>query len=211
VRHPRPVWGARLDSCEASRGRVLSATNGEKERGRGMGKIIAGILGAALVMSLSPTANGAQSVCPVEVAQAKRLLSKKQAMAKAQGDASRALAGARQGGTTAAPRENQDVQAPRENQNVQAPRENQDVQAPRENQNVQAPRENQNVQAPRENQNVQAPRENQNVQAPRKSQDAQAPRMTRAASLIREAEGACKSGNPTLASENAKSALELLK
>ena len=158
-----------------------------------MEKIIAGILGAALVMSLSPTANGAQSVCPVEVAQAKRLLSKKQAMAKAQGDASRALAGARQGGTTAAPRENQNVQAPRENQNVQAPRENLNVQAPRENQNVQAPRENQNVQAPREN------------------QDVQAPRMTRAASLVREAEGACKSGKPTLASENAKAALELLK
>src|SRR6266516_7588180 len=125
-----------------------------------------------------------------------------------------------------APRDNQDVQAARGNQDVQAPPGNQDVQAPRGNQDVQAPRGNQDVQAPRGNQDVQAPRGNQNVQAPRGNQDVQAPRtstgataaaqaprtdMTKAASLVKEAEAACKAGNMTLASDKAKAALAILK
>jgi hypothetical protein len=87
----------------------------------------------------------------------------------------------------------------------------QDVQAPRtaagaRGQDVQAPR-GQDVQAPR-GQDVQAPR-GQDVQAPR-GQDVQAPRVSKAASLVREAEQACKKGNMKLASEKAKAALTLL-
>jgi hypothetical protein len=210
-----------------------------------MKKLFAAVLSVAVAVSLSPVVTSAQSTCPAEVAQAKDMLTKKTAAAKADNDqAPRSLAGARQNVAQAprenqnvqAPRENQNVQAPRENQNVQAPRENQNVQAPRENQNVQAPRENQNVQAPRENQNVQAPRENQNVQAPRENQNVQAPRtneeinqaprsgagatttaqalradMTKAASLVKQAEAACKAGNLTQASDKAKAALAILK
>jgi hypothetical protein len=237
-----------------------------------MKKLFAAVLSVAVAVSLSPVVSSAQSTCPAEVAQAKDMLTKKTAAAKADNDqVPRSLAGARQNVAQAprenqnvqaprenqnvqaprenqnvqaprenqnvqAPRENQNVQAPRENQNVQAPRENQNVQAPRENQNVQAPRENQNVQAPRENQNVQAPRENQNVQAPRENQNVQAPRtneeinqaprsgagatttaqalradMTKAASLVKQAEAACKAGNLTQASDRAKAALAILK
>jgi hypothetical protein len=201
-----------------------------------MKKLFAAVLSVAVAVSLSPVVSSAQSTCPAEVAQAKDMLTKKTAAAKADNDqVPRSLAGARQD-VAQAPRENQNVQAPRENQNVQAPRENQNVQAPRENQNVQAPRENQNVQAPRENQNVQAPRENQNVQAPRENQNVQAPRtneeisqaprsgagatattqalradMTRAASLVKQAEAACKAGKLTQASDKAKAALAILK
>jgi hypothetical protein len=100
---------------------------------------------------------------------------------------------------------------------VQSPRGNQDVQSPRGNQNVQSPRGNQDVQSPRGNQDVQSPRGNQNVQSPRAGSGAtasgQAPRadISKAASLVKDAEAACKSGNMTVASEKAKAAIELLK
>jgi len=125
------------------------------------------------------------------------------------------------------PRGNQDVQSPRGNQDVQSPRGNQDVQSPRGNQNVQSPRGNQDVQSPRGNQDVQSPRGNQDVQSPRGNQDVQSPRvgagttastqapkssnLKKAASLVKEAEAACKAGNMTQASKKAKSAMALLK
>lgn len=89
-----------------------------------------------------------------------------------------------------------------------------DIQAPR---SLAGARQNEAQQAPRGNQNVQAPRGNQDVQAPRTSTGAtaaaQAPRtdMTKAASLVKEAEAACKAGNMTLASDKAKAALAILK
>jgi hypothetical protein len=66
------------------------------------------------------------------------------------------------------------------------------------------------VNAPR-TQDVNAPR-TQDVNAPR-AQDPTAPRadMTRAASLVREAEAACKAGNNSVASEKAKAAIEIIK
>jgi hypothetical protein len=190
-----------------------------------MKTLFAVVLGVAMITLVSPGLGLAQSTCPAEVDQAKEMLSKKMASVKPEDvQAPRAMAGARQ--DVGAARGNQNVQAPRENQNVQAPRGNQDVQAPRGNQNVQAPRENQNVQAPRGNQDVQAPRGNQDVQAPRGNQDVQAPRaaagatsqaqaprsnLTKAASLVKEAEAACKAGNMPLASKKAKGAMALLK
>jgi len=156
-----------------------------------MKKLFAAVLSVAVAVSLSPVVSSAQSISPAEVAQAKDMLTKKTAAAKADNDqAPRSLAGARQ--------------------NV--------AQAPRENQNVQAPREIQNVQAPRENQNVQAPRTNEEInQAPRSgagaTTTAQALRadMTKAASLVKQAEAACKAGNLTQASDKAKAALAILK
>jgi len=157
------------------------------------------ILSVAVTMSLSPAVSSAGSTCPTEVAQAKDMLTKKTAVAKADTiQPPRSLAGARQ----------DVVQAPRENQDVQAPRENQDVQAPRENQNVQAPRENQNVQAPRTNEEInQAPRSGAGATttAPASRAD-----VTKAASLVKQAEAACKAGKLTLASEKAKAALAIL-
>ena len=148
------------------------------------------ILSVAVTMSLSPAVSSAGSTCPTEVAQAKDMLTKKTAVAKADTiQPPRSLAGARQ-----------DV--------VQAPRENQDVQAPRENQNVQAPRENQNVQAPRTNEEInQAPRSGAGATttAPASRAD-----VTKAASLVKQAEAACKAGKLTLASEKAKAALAIL-
>jgi len=165
-----------------------------------MKKLFAAVLSVAVAVSLSPVVSSAQSICPAEVAQAKDMLTKKTAAAKADNDqAPRSLAGARQNV----------AQAPRENQNVQAPRENQNVQAPRENQNVQAPRENQNVQAPRTNEEInQAPRSGAGA-----TTTAQALRadMTKAASLVKQAEAACKAGNLTQASDKAKAALAILK
>ena len=108
-----------------------------------------------------------------------------------------------QASRTAAGARGQDAQAPR-GQDVQAPR-GQNFQAPR-GQDVQAPR-GQNFQAPR-GQDLQAPR-GQDVQAPR-GQDVQAPGVSKAASLVREAEQACKKGNMKLASEKAKAALAQL-
>jgi hypothetical protein len=175
-------------------------------------------------LSLSPALGTAQSNCPAEVTQAKDMLSKRTASVKPEDiQAPRSLAGARSNDGVQAPRGNQDVQAPRGNQDIQAPRSlagarsNDAVQAPRGNQDVQAPRGNQDVQAPRGNQTVQAPRGNQDVQAPRSgagsTTTAQAPRgdMTKAASLVREAEAACKSGNMTVAADKAKAALAILK
>src|SRR5262249_52506954 len=89
----------------------------------------------------------------------------------------------------------------------QSPRGNQDVQSPRGNQDVQSPRGNQNVQSPRGNQNVQSPRSSTGTTA-----STQAPRadISKAASLVKDAEAACKSGNMTVASDKAKAAIELL-
>ena len=249
-RCPKAQWGA-----EGAGGG--KAHNLERKDGH-MKKLVAAVLSVAVAVSLSPALSSAQSSsCPVEVTQAKDLLSKRQALVKPDDiQAPRSLAGARQdiqaprgNQNVQAPRGNQDVQAPRGNQDVQAPRSlagarqdiqaprgnqdvqaprgNQDVQAPRGNQNVQAPRGNQDVQAPRGNQNVQAPRGNQDVQAPRGNQDVQAPRTStgttttaqapqgdmtkKAASLVKQAEAACKSGNMKLASDKAKAALAILK
>ena len=69
----------------------------------------------------------------------------------------------------------------------------------------------QDIQAPR-SQEIQAPR-SQDTQAPR-SQGVQAARsaeLTKAATLVREADAACKAGNTAMASEKAKAAMELLK
>jgi len=154
-----------------------------------MKKLFAGILGAAVITLVSPGLILAQANCPAEVDQAKEMLSKKMASVKPEDvQAPRAMAGARQDEGVA--RGNQNVQAPRENQNVQAPRGNQDVQAPRGNQDVQAPRA-----------------------AAGATRQAQAPRskLTKAASLVKEAEAACKAGNMPLASKKAKGAMALLK
>jgi hypothetical protein len=83
-------------------------------------------------------------------------------------------------------------------------------------QNIRAPRslagaQSQDIQAPR-SQEIQAPR-SQDTQAPR-SQGVQAARsaeLTKAATLVREADAACKAGNTAMASEKAKAAMELLK
>ena len=74
----------------------------------------------------------------------------------------------------------------------------------------------QEIQAPRDNQNVQAPRGNQDVQAPRtmagaKSQAVQVPKVNKAATLLRQADAACKKGDMTLSAQKAKEALALLK
>ena len=182
-----------------------------------MKKLFVAVLSVAVATSLSPALTSAQSTsCPAEVGQAKEMLAKKQTASINSQDvqAPRSLAGARS---------NQDIQSPRGNQDVQSPRGNQDVQAPRslagarQNDSVQSPRGNQDVQSPRGNQNVQSPRGNQNVQSPRSSTgttaSTQAPRadISKAASLVKDAEAACKSGNMTVASDKAKAAIELLK
>ena len=92
----------------------------------------------------------------------------------------------------------------------------QDVQAPRSLAGAriqEAPRSSQ--EAPRSVQ--QAPRSQQ--EAPRSVQEAprgqqlEAPRgdISKAASLVKEAEAACKAGNNSLASQKAKAAIEILK
>ena len=165
-----------------------------------MKKLFAAVLSVAVGLSLSPALGTAQSNCPAEVTQAKDMLSKRTASVKPEDiQAPRSLAGARSNEAVQAPRGNQDVQAPRGNQNIQAPRGNQDVQAPRGNQNIQAPRGNQDVQAPRSGAGS--------------TTTAQAPRgdMTKAASLVKEAEAACKTGNMKVAADKAKAALAILK
>lgn len=134
-------------------------------------------IGLALVLSGAAIPALAAAPCPPEVAEAKAALTKAQASLKK---------------ATAA--RGQDVQAPR-GQNVQAPR-GQDVQAPR-GQDVEAPR-GQSVQAPR-GQGVQAPR-GQDIQEPR-TQEVQTQSVSKAASLVREAEQACKKGNTSLPSK----------
>src|SRR5215468_6316304 len=188
--------------------------------------LIVAILGMVLAIPALPDRGAAESGCPAEVDQAKEMLKQKTAAISPDDvQAPRAMAGARQ--DVQSPRGNQDVQSPRGNQNVQSPRGNQDVQSPRGNQDVQSPRGNQNVQSPRENQDVQSPRGNQDVQSPRGNQDVQSPRagtgttassqaprssnLKKAASLVKEAEAACKAGNMTQASKKAKSALALMK
>ena len=158
-----------------------------------MKKLFVAVLSVAVATSLSPALTSAQSTsCPAEVGQAKEMLAKKQT----------------------ASINSQDVQAPR---SLAGARSNQDIQSPRGNQDVQSPRGNQNVQSPRGNQDVQSPRGNQNVQSPRSSTgttaSTQAPRadISKAASLVKDAEAACKSGNMTVASDKAKAAIELLK
>jgi hypothetical protein len=179
------------------------------------------VVASVLMMLAMPSLMAAQGDCPPEVTTAGEMLKKTSAKMQP----SRPLAGARgqevqapRGQDVQAPR-GQDVQAPR-GQDVQAPR-GQDVQAPR-GQDVQAPR-GQDVQAPR-GQDVQAPR-GQDVQAPRgqdvqapRGQDVQAPRIERgrslalsnAGDLVREAETACREGDNSRASANAKAAIELL-
>ena len=138
-----------------------------------MKKLFAAVLSVAVAVSLSPVVTSAQSTCPAEVAQAKDMLTKKTAAAKADNDqAPRSLAGARQNV----------AQAPRENQNFQAPRTNEEIN--------QAPRSGAGATT-----TAQALRAN----------------MTKAASLVKQAEAACKAGNLTQASDKAKAALAILK
>ena len=159
-----------------------------------MKKPLAAALSLAFVVTFYPAVAPAAATC-ADVETAKSML-KKQTVAMQSTQTPRSLAGAR----------SQDVQAPR-NQDIQAPR-SQDVQAPR-SQDIQAPR-NQDVQAPR-SQDIQAPR-SQDVQAPR-SQGVQAPRsveLKQAATLVKEADAACKAGNSSLATVKANAAMELL-
>jgi fatty acid/phospholipid biosynthesis enzyme len=83
-------------------------------------------------------------------------------------------------------------------------------------QNIRAPRslagaQSQDIQAPR-SQELQAPR-SQDTQAPRSQgvQTARSAELTKAATLVREADAACKAGNTAMASEKAKAAMELMK
>ena len=187
-----------------------------------MKKVMATVMSFGMLLTAYGAASAADASCPAEVSQAKSMIEQRQAKTQ-DVQAPRSLAGSRTQDVQA-PR-GQDVQAPRSlagsrTQDVQAPR-SQDVQAPR-TQDVQAPR-SQDVQAPRtrveapRTQDVQAPR-TQDVQAPR-TQDVQAPRsaqaarsdISRAASLVKEAEAACKAGNSSLASQKAKSAIDLMK
>jgi len=185
-----------------------------------MKKAVAAVTAVLMMGSVyTSVAVAAETTCPAEVGQAKKmLLDKQHVSAKVQDvQAPRSLAGARQ--DIQAPR-SQDVQAPR-SQEVQAPRSlagaRQDIQAPR-SQDVQAPR-TQDVQAPRGKQDIQAPR-TQDIQAPR-TQDVQAPRsdtivarggeLSKAASLVKEAEAACKAGNAGMATQKAKAAMEAMK
>jgi hypothetical protein len=156
-------------------------------------------IGLALALLGFTTSALAASPCPPEVAEAKARLSQAQAALKKTPVKDQGVQGPR----TAAAARGQDVQAPR-GQDLQAPR-GQDLQAPR-GQDLQAPR-GQDLQAPR-GQDIQAPR-GQDIQAPR-GQDVQASRVAKGASLVREAEQACKKGNMKLASEKAKAALTLL-
>ena len=152
-----------------------------------MKKVLATMTSAVFLASLSVTVSSAQTSCPPEVAQAKTLLEQRQQVSRTQDvNAPRSLAGAR----------TQDVNAPR----------TQDVNAPRV-QEVQAPRSL----AGARTQDVNAPR-TQDVNAPRSS-DPSAPRgdISRAASLVREAEAACKAGHSSVASEKAKAAIEIIK
>jgi hypothetical protein len=148
-------------------------------------------IGLALALLGFTTSALAASPCPPEVAEAKARLSQAQAALKKTPVKDQGVQGPR----TAAAARGQDVQAPR-GQDLQAPR-GQDLQAPR----------GQDLQAPR-GQDLQAPR-GQDIQAPR-GQDVQASRVAKGASLVREAEQACKKGNMKLASEKAKAALTLL-
>ena len=171
-----------------------------------MKKLFAAVLSVAVGLSLSPAMGTAQTNCPAEVIQAKDMLSKKTAMVKPDDiQAPRSLAGARSTDAIQAPRGSQDVQAPR---SLAGARSTDAIQAPRGSQDVQAPRGNDSIQAPRGSQDVQAPRT-----ATGSTTMAQAPRadMTKAASLVKEAEAACKSGNMTLATDKAKAALAILK
>jgi hypothetical protein len=140
-------------------------------------------IGLALALLGFTTSALAASPCPPEVAEAKARLSQAQAALKKTPVKDQGVQGPR----TAAAARGQDVQAPR-GQDLQAPR-GQDLQAPR-------------------GQDLQAPR-GQDIQAPR-GQDVQASRVAKGASLVREAEQACKKGNMKLASEKAKAALTLL-
>jgi hypothetical protein len=73
---------------------------------------------------------------------------------------------------------------------------------------VQAPR-GQDIQAPR-GQDVQAPR-GQDIQAPRTAAGMKSGGPTKAASLIREAEAACKAGDMKTAKAKAEAAMSELK
>jgi hypothetical protein len=151
-----------------------------------MKKPLAAALGLAFVVTFYPAVAPAAATC-ADVEAAKSLL-KKQTVAMKSTQTPRSLAGAR----------SQDVQAPR-SQDIQAPR-SQDIQAPR----------SQDIQAPR-SQDIQAPR-SQDIQAPR-SQDTQAPRsgeLKQAATLVKEADAACKAGNSSLATVKANAAMELM-
>jgi hypothetical protein len=155
-----------------------------------MKKVLAAVVSATFLVSFSPVVGSAETACP-EVDAAKAMLKQQTA---SDVKAPRSLAGAR----------SQDMQAPR-SQNVQAPR-SQDVQAPR-SQNIQAPR-SQDVQAPR-SQDVQAPRaqdgKNQSGAATRGAD------LKKAASLVKEADAACKAGKGDMAAEKAKAAMALMK
>ena len=152
-----------------------------------MKKLLAAVLSIAFVVTFYPAVSPAATTC-ADVESAKAML-KQQTVATQNVRAPRSLAGA----------QSQDIQAPR-SQEMQAPR-SQEIQAPR-SQEIQAPR-SQEIQAPR-SQEIQAPR-SQGVQAPRSVE------LTKAATLVQEADAACKAGNTVMASEKAKAAMKLLK
>ena len=162
-----------------------------------MKKAFAVATSLAFVVALVPVSQAQTASCPPEVAQAKQLLAQKGGIARGQDQqAPRSLAGAR----------GQDQQAPR-GQDQQAPR-GRDQQAAR-GQDQQAPR-GQDQQAPR-GQDQQAPR-GQDQQAPRSLAGAKVGGgVSKAATLVREAEAACKAGKMAEAKAKAQAALTELR
>jgi hypothetical protein len=189
-----------------------------------MKRTLAAVVSLAFTVAYFPGVSSAQTACPMEVETAKTMLKQKQMAARAptsdkEVQAPRTLAGARVDQQLQAPRSgDQQIQAPRSgDQQIQAPRSgDQQIQAPRTgDQQIQAPRAGQQqIQAPRSgDQQIQAPRSgDQQIQAPRTLAGAKTSSadFKKAASLIKEAESACKVGNSGLASEKAKAAMELM-
>ena len=170
-----------------------------------MKRAIAMFASVAFFAAFTPLAD-AQSACPPEVAKAKEMLHQKtgwivQENIPKEPDVKmpRSLAGARPP-EVQAPR-GQDGQAPR-GQDSQASR-GQEVQAPR-GQDTQAPR-GQDIQAPRAPLGAKPPT---SLQAPRSKQPAG---ITKAASLVQEAEAACKTGDAATAKTKAEAAISALK
>jgi len=153
-----------------------------------MKQFVVATLGFAAALLTLPTAGLAADQCPTELTQAKAALKSAQASLKKNPQVAKG----------------QDIQAPRS----QAGARSQDIQAPR-GQDIQAPR-GQDIQAPRRQQDIQAPRGQQEIPVPR-GQDIQAPRVNQAATLVQEADAACKKGDTALSTRKAKEALGLLK
>jgi hypothetical protein len=167
------------------------------------------MLAAAAFMIASPAIASAASPCPLEVKEARVLLTAKTTTAAKSTQPSKSQAAAH-GQDVQAPR-GQDTQAPR-GQDTQAPRA-QDTQAPR-GQDIQAPR-GQDVQAPRTKDHPEPPTgpapRGQDVQAPRNVAKGRATALANARRLVAEAETACTDADSQRALANAHAAIELLK